>query len=98
MAKKKTLGVPPAMSFLSPATPILPTEDCPKVEEYEYPLIVKKQAKRLLGLFNLPEDHPGRDESIREYQGSLMKKGIENPPINRREAEEFYSLTGEFHG
>lgn len=78
--------------------PIPPTEDCPKVEEYEYPAIIKKQAKRLLALFKMPEDYPGRNESITAYRESLMEKGVENPPTNLQEAEEFYKLTGEFHG
>jgi hypothetical protein len=89
MAKKKATPIPPTEA---------PTPDCPKVEEYECPLIVKKQAKRLLGLFNLPEDYPGRNESILKYQESLREKGVENPPINKQDAEEFYKLTGEFHG
>lgn len=64
----------------------------------EYPPIVRKQADRLLRLFELPEDHPGRNERIKEYQDALVRNGIESPPRTRLEAHLFVSAVGEYHG
>ena len=67
-------------------------------EGKEYPPIVRKQADRLLRLFDLPEDHPGRNERIKEYQDALVRNGIESPPRTRLEAHLFVSAVGEYHG
>ena len=64
----------------------------------EYPPIVRKQADRLLRLFELPEGHPGRNERIKEYQDALVRNGIESPPRTRLEAHLFVSAVGEYHG
>jgi len=73
-----------------------PAEDPP--EDKESPPIVRKQADRLLRLFDLPEDHPGRNERVKEYQDALVRNGIESPPRTRLEAHLFVSAVGEYHG
>lgn len=64
----------------------------------EYPPIVRKQADRLLRLFDLPEDHPGRNERIKEYQDALVRNGVEDPPLTLLDAQLFVEEIGEYHG
>ena len=64
----------------------------------EYPQIVRKQANRLLRLFELPEDHPGRNERIKEYQDALVRNGVEEPPLTLLGAQLFVEEVGEYHG
>lgn len=63
-----------------------------------YPLIARKQASRLLRLFELPEDHPGRNERIKEYQDALVRNGVEEPPLTLLDARLFVDEIGEYHG
>ena len=64
----------------------------------EYPPIVRKQADRLLRLFELPEGHPGRNERIKEYQDALVRNGVEEPPLTLLDARLFVDEIGEYHG
>lgn len=64
----------------------------------EYAPIVRKQANRLLRLFELTEDHPGRNERIKEYQDALVRNGVEEPPSTLRGAQLFVDEIGEYRG
>ena len=64
----------------------------------DYPPIVRKQADRLLRLFDLPEDHPGRNERIKEYQDALVRNGVEEPPLTLLDTRLFVDEIGEYHG
>lgn len=64
----------------------------------DYPPIVRKQANRLLRLFELPEGHPGRNERIKEYQDALVRNGVEEPPLTLLDARLFIDEIGEYHG
>ena len=64
----------------------------------EYPPIVRKQADRLLRLFELPEGHPGRNERVKEYQDALVRNGVEDPPLTLLDARLFVDEIGEYHG
>ena len=64
----------------------------------EYPPIVRKQADRLLRLFELPEGHPGRNERIKEYQDALVRNGVEEPPLTLLDTRLFVDEIGEYRG
>ena len=64
----------------------------------EYPPIVRKQADRLLKLFQLPEGHEGRKERIAEYQAALVRSGIEEPPLTLLGAQLLVDEAGEYRG
>lgn len=64
----------------------------------DYPPIVRKQANRLLRLFELTEDHPGRNERIKEYQDALVRNGVEEPPSTLRGTQLFVDEIGEYRG
>ena len=78
--------------------PTAPTTHSAPPPVKEYPAIVRKQADRLLRLFKLPEDHPGRNERIKEYQDALVRNGVEEPPLTLLGAQLFVEEVGEYHG
>jgi len=63
----------------------------------EYPPIVRKQANRLLRLFQLPVGHEGRAERIAEYQVALAKNGV-NPPTDEAATRALIREVGEYNG
>lgn len=63
----------------------------------EYPPIVRKQANRLLRLFQLPPGHEGRAERIAEYQIALARNGV-NPPADEEQTCALIREVGEYHG
>lgn len=63
----------------------------------EYPPIVRKQANRLLRLFQLPPGHEGRAERIAEYQVALARNGV-NPPADEEQTRALIREVGEYHG
>ena len=78
--------------------PTAPTTHSAPPPIKEYPAIVRKQANRLLRLFELPEDHPGRNERIKEYQDALVRNGVEEPPSTLRGTQLFVDEIGEYRG
>lgn len=64
----------------------------------EYPPIVRKQANRLLRLFQLQPGHEGRAERIAEYQLALSQNGVKNPPVDIETAYALVREVGEYHG
>lgn len=64
----------------------------------DYPPIVRKQADRLLRLFELPEGHPGRNERIKEYQDALVRNGVDEPPLTLLDVQLFVEEVGKQHG
>ena len=67
-------------------------------EKKEYPLIVRKQANRLAGLFRLAEGHEGVQEARQRYRDALKRNGIDEPPKNLEEAVTLIKEVGEFNG
>lgn len=64
----------------------------------EYPPIVRKQANRLLRLFQLQPGHEGRAERIAEYQLALSQNGVKAPPVDIETAYALIREVGEYHG
>lgn len=64
----------------------------------EYPPIVRKQANRLLRLFQLQPGHEGRAERIAEYQLALSQNGVKNPPVDIETTYALIREVGEYHG
>ena len=81
-----------------PGTEAQQDEEEVQVLVKEYPPIVRKQADRLLRLFELPEGHPGRNERIKEYQDALVRNGVEEPPLTLLDTRLFVDEIGEYHG
>lgn len=77
---------------------VVVVEPPPPVEVKEYPPIVRKQANRLLRLFQLQPGHEGRAERIAEYQLALSQNGVKNPPVDIETAYALIREVGEYHG
>lgn len=52
--------------------------------------LLKKQADRLLSLFETADDYPGVQDARAAYQEAMKRQGLTNPPENVAEARELY--------
>lgn len=94
----ESLGVDPGGVTEDPAGESLAQDNGLLTAATEYTPIVRKQANRLLRLFQLPPGHEGRAERIAEYQLALSQNGVKNPPVDIETAYALIREVGEYNG